>query len=122
MKNFRPVSNLKSLSKLIEREIVFQLHENLLKNNILEPTQSAYRRRHGTGTALVKVKNDILIAMDDGNVTMLLDLSAAFELHVTILINRLKKRVGIKGNALDWFKSHLENRQHCININNTKSK
>ena len=40
----------------------------------------------------------------------------------SILINRLEKRVGIKGKALDWFKSYLENRQQCVNLNNTKSK
>ena len=80
LKNFRPVSNLKYISKLIEREIVCQLHGHLLRNNILEPMQSAYRRRHSTETALIKVQNDILLAMNNGNVTMLLllDLSAGF--------------------------------------------
>ena len=53
LKNFRPASNLKYLSKLIERVISSQLHEHLIKNNILEPMQSAYRRRHTTETALV---------------------------------------------------------------------
>ena len=54
--------------------------------------QSAYRRRHSTETALVKVQNDILLAMDNGNVTMLLllDLSAAFDtVSHSILINRI---------------------------------
>ena len=64
--------------------------------------------------------------MNDGNLTMLLlllHLSAAFDTVChSILINRLEKRVGIKGKSLDWFKSYLENRQQCININNTKSK
>ena len=87
--------------------------------------QSAYRRRHSTETALVKVQNDILIAMDNGNVTMLLllDLSAAFDtVSHSILINRLEKRVRIKGKALDWFKSYLEDRKQCVSINKTKSK
>ena len=125
LKNFRPVSNLKYLSKLIERVISSQLHEHLIKNNILEPMQSAYRRRHSTETALVKVQNDILLAMDNGNVTMLLllDLSAAFDtVSHSILINRLEKRVGIKGKALDWFKSYLGDRKQCVSINKTKSK
>ena len=87
--------------------------------------QSAYRRRHSTATALVKVQNDILLAMDNGNVTMLLllDLSAAFDtVSHSILINRLEKRVGIKGKALDWFKSYLGDRKQCVSINKTKSK
>ena len=98
---------------------------NLLRNNILKPMRSAYSRRHSTETALIKVQNDILLAMDNGNVTvlLLLDLSAAFDTVChSILINQLEKRVGIKGKALGWFKSYLENRQQCVNINNTKSK
>ena len=63
--------------------------------------QSAYRRRYSTETALNKVQNDTLLAMDNGNVTMLLlDLSAAFDTVChSILINRVEKRVGIKGKA-----------------------
>ena len=63
--------------------------------------------------------------MDNGNVTMLLllDLSAAFDtVSHSILINRLEKRVGIKGKALDWFKSYLGDRKQCVSINKTKSK
>ena len=83
--------------------------------------QSVYRRRHSTETALIKVQNDILSAMDNRNVTMLLDLSADIVCH-SIIINRLEKRVGIKRKDFDCFKSYLENRKQCININNTKSK
>ena len=125
LKNYRPISNSKYLSKLIERVIASQLHDHLLANNILEPMQSAYRKGHSTETALVRVQNDIRMVMDNKQVTMLLllDLSAAFDTvcHKT-LINRLEKRVGITGKALEWFSSYLENRQQCVSINNTKSK
>ena len=63
-KNYRPVSNLKFISKVLERIIAVQLQDHLLQNNILEPFQSAYRCGYSTETALVRVQNDILNAMD----------------------------------------------------------
>ena len=80
-KNFRPVSNLKFISKLIERIVSTQLLGHLSANNELEPMQSAYRAGHSIETALVKVKNYILNAIDNYQVTimLLLDLSAAFD-------------------------------------------
>ena len=54
-KHFRPVSNLKFISKLIERTVSTQLLDHLSANNTLEPLQSAYRAGHSTETAIVKV-------------------------------------------------------------------
>ena len=105
-KNYRPVSNLKYLSKLIEHVIAQNLNEHLTRNDIVEPMQSAYRKAHSTETALVRIQNDILRATDNKEVTILhlLDLSAAFDtVNHAILINRLEKSVGIKGDALNWF-------------------
>ena len=120
IKNYRPVSNLKYISKLIERVVALQLNEHLMKNDILEPMQSAYKTGHSTETALLKVQNDILMPIDKQKLTalLLLDLSAAFDtVSHTILLNRLQKRVGITGGALRWFQSYLENRkQLCVLI------
>ena len=124
LKNFRPVSNLKYISKLIERVINMQLQEHLYANNILEPMQSAYRRGHSTETALLKVQDDILRAMDNKKVTvlLLLDLSAAFDTVChTKLIKRLRDRIGITGKALDWFVSYLNDRRQCVSVNKEKS-
>ena len=123
-KNYRPVSNLKYISKLTERVVALQLNEHLVENDILEPMQSAYKSGHSTETALLKVQNDILMAMDNQKVTalLLLDLSAAFDtVNHTILLNRLQKRVGITGGALRWFQSYLENRKQSVRINNVNS-
>ena len=70
-KNFRPVSNMKFISKLTERTVSTQLLDHLSANNALEPMQSAYRAGHSTETALVKVKNDILNAIDNHQVTIM---------------------------------------------------
>ena len=79
--NFRPVSNLYCLSKVTEKAVAAQLSDHLNgKEGLLEDFQSAYKCDHNTETALVKVHNDILKAVDDNTsvILLLLDLSAAF--------------------------------------------
>ena len=86
--------------------------------------QSAYRAGHSIGTALVKVQNDILNAIDNQQVTimLLLDLSAAFDtVNHSILINRLENCVGVTGKALRWFKSYLLGRSQTVVIDDAAS-
>ena len=64
MKNFRPVSNLAFLSKLLERVVQCRLQTFLDSNDMMPPMQSAYRRFHSTETAVTKVHNDLLLAAD----------------------------------------------------------
>ena len=81
-KNYRPVSNLSFISKLLEQVIATQLNEFLTSNNALPLYQSAYRRHHSTETVLLKVFfSNVCNAIDEGNVCLLglLDLSAAFD-------------------------------------------
>ena len=81
LKNYRSVSKLAFVSKLLERMVAKQLHGHLSQHQLYEKHQSAYRKRQSTETALTRVQNDILRAMDDSKATVLvlLDLSAAFD-------------------------------------------
>ena len=86
-KNFRPVSNLAFISKLVETVVAKQLQHYLNCNNLFPVFQSAYRQNHSTETALLKVMNDILLNMNNQCVTLLIlqDLSAAFDTIVLLI-------------------------------------
>ena len=93
LKNFRPVSNLSFVSKLVERVVCEQLMDHVANTGKLEDLQSAYRSGHSTESALLKVKTDLLDAMDKQRMTclVLLDLSAAFDtVSHQLLLNRLQ--------------------------------
>jgi len=124
LKNFRPVSNLPYLGKLIEKVAVNQMESHLTENDLHEPLQSAYRANHSTETALLKVSNDILLELDKRKCVylVLLDLSAAFDtIDHTVFLSRLHEENMISDEALDWMKSYLTNRMQCVSINGTMS-
>ena len=90
--NYRPISNLKVISKIIEKVVAVRLQKYLEANQLNEPLQSAYKPFHSCETALVRVHNDILVAIDKRHCVMLLllDLSAAFDtVDHDILLTRL---------------------------------
>ena len=102
-KNFRPVSNLAFISELSERAFIDQFTEHLTVTERHSLLQSAYKPLHSTKTALLKVKNDILMLMNQQHVILLvlLDLSAAFDtIHHNMLIQCLESDCGVTGNAL----------------------
>ena len=81
--------------------------------------------RHNTETALLKVMNNILRALDDGNIFVwtLLDLSAAFDTtDDKILLDRLENLYGISDTTLSWFESYLTGRTQIVTIDNNSSK
>ena len=123
-KNYRPVSNLQFVGKLTERAVTNQLNAHIINNNLMEPMQSAYRARHSTETALVKLKADLLNAIDNKEVVclVLLDLSVAFDtVDHQILLERLEKRFGFTGLVINWIRSYLTGRSQKVVVGNVKS-
>ena len=124
LNNYRPVSNLSFLSKVLERIVLRQLLDHLEHHSLLEQFQSAYRKCHSTETALVKLVNDLLLASDSGQVSLLalLDLSAAFDtLDHNILIKRLSHTFGFSGCVLSWLKSYITGRTQSVVIDGSSS-
>ena len=90
--NYRLVTNLSFLSKVLEKETDAQLGKYIESKSLQSRFQSAYRAKHSTETALLKVQSDILSALDNERacVLVLLDLSSAFDvIDHGILVRRL---------------------------------
>ena len=119
-KNYRPISNLRFISKTIEKCVAKQLIQYLDINDLGETYQYAYKRNHSTETALIRVHNDIAMAIDQHNsvILVLLNLSAAFDtVDHGILFSRLSNRFGITGTVLEWFRSYLSDRTQFVQVN-----
>ena len=76
--------NLQFVSKLTEKVVAKQITEHMRTHGVFPSLQSAYLKYHSTESALLKVKNELLLNMDNGHVTILvlLDLSAAFDIVI----------------------------------------
>jgi len=119
VQNYRPVSNLTFMSKIVERLVCRQLVAFFERLRLLPSLQSAYRSKHSTETAVLKVVTDVLRAADRGEVSLLcmLDLSAAFDtVDHDILIDRLRQSFGVQGVALSWIESFLRHRTQSVDI------
>ena len=119
LKNYRPVSNLSFLSKIIEKGISTQLVAYIGDNGLTDDFQSVYKCGHSTETALLRVYNDIVVTIgkSNGNFLVLLDLSSAFDtIDHSNLFTVLGKQVGICGGALNLIVSYLSDRKQQVRI------
>ena len=115
MNNYRPVSNLCFIAKILEKLVLSQVSSYLNSHNLYNTCQSAYRPGHSTETALLKVVNDLFFSLNKGNISVLalLDFSSAFDtIDHTILVHRLHTDFGFTDTVLQWFSSYLTDRTH----------
>ena len=116
LKNFRPISNLPFLPKILEKVVLGQLQQHLSDNKLLE---SAYRKEHSVETAVLSVMDNLLTKNDEKFVTLisLLDLGAAFDtLDHSIILRRLEVSFGVKGNVPAWFTSYVSGRFQSVTV------
>ena len=109
--NYRPVSNLPILSKLVEKCVLIPFNNHLKLNTLNAEHQSAYKEGHSCETLLMKIHNDILWAMEHQcvNAMLILDLSAAFDtVDHSVLTNILKNKYSINDVALSWFNQIIQ--------------
>ena len=118
--NYRPISILPTISKIIERSAHITLSSFLEENRLLSQSQFGFRLKRSTSTALIAFTDQVLESMDKGCVTetVFLDLRKAFDtVDHLLLINKLKS-LGVAGKSLEWFRSYLSGRVQqsmCVN-------
>ena len=112
LRNYRPISNLPFVSKILERVSFSRLMDYLQNNEFLDSHQSAYRSHHSVETLLTDETSTLLREMDVGNVTdvVYLDMSSAFDTVDHQIMTQTLKLYGVTGHAQDWFKSYLSHR------------
>ena len=120
LKSYRPVSNLNFTAKLTEKCAATQLVDHMDDKGLSDPLQSAYRPKHSTESALIKVTDDIMNGIDSKKVVfvVLLHLSAAFDTvdHI-VLLSHLHHRLNICGSVLNWLQSYLKGWTTRVSIN-----
>ena len=118
----RPISNLNTMSKVLERLFISRLMLHVSGNFC--PLQSAYRKHYSTETALLRITNDLFEAVDakKANVLVALDLSAAFDtIDHSVLLRRLEHTFGVGGTALSWLRSYLHQRPSFVKTGTAQS-
>ena len=121
--NYRPISVLPAISKIMERILYDQLYNYLTKFELLSDSQFGFRKFHSTASALLDCTNDWYVNLDRKmfNLVVLIDLKKAFDtVDHQILLNKLEL-YGIKGQALTLLKSYLTNRNQKCQIKNSFS-
>ena len=124
LKEYRPISNLSFVSKLVERVALDQLNDYLDANSLFCSAQSGYRPHHSCETLMVRMTDDIIGEMNQKNciALLLLNLSAAFDtIDHQVLIDKLFQQYGITGSALAWFSSYLSGRTYNVRVRDAKS-
>lgn len=121
--NYRPISILPVLSKILEKHVSNALYEFVTSNDLLSPRQSGFRKKHSCETALNLMTDEWYNSLNDGEYTGILfvDLCKAFDLVDHDILLKKLEIYNFSHSALMWFKSYLSNRSQCVKINKAQS-
>ena len=123
MTNYRPISILPVITKIVEKLVFNQLYTFLNDNNIINVNQSGFRPHHSTLSALLNVTEDWLHSMDKGEMIgmVTIDLQKAFDtVDHSVLLNKLRLN-GLDQHACKWFRNYLSNRAQFTVVNGVQS-
>lgn len=118
MGNYRPISLVSTVSKVLERIVLTRIVQHIVKNRLLSADQHGFTKNKSTSSAIVDLVEHILDHIEEGKgiVGIFVDLSKAFDClcHKVILDKLLN--MGIQGSALAWFASFLDGRSQIVEI------
>lgn len=118
MDNYRPISVLPVLAKVIEKHVHASLYNYLCTNNLLYKYQSGFRRNHSTETAIIKLVDQLLFNADKNMVTsaVFIDYRKAFDTVSHNVLLRKLEAYDLSADAVSWFASYLQERQQYVCI------
>ena len=121
--NFRPVSVLPVIAKILERVVHRQLYAYLQRHSILNVAQSGFRPHHTTQDVLVSTIDDWRQALDEDKLvgSIMVDLSKAFDMVSHSILLRKLESYGVRGGELGWFANYLNGRRQRVCINGVQS-
>ena len=121
LNNYRSVSNLYSIAKILENLILSQVSSNLSSHIPYNACQPAHHHGHSAETALLIVVDDLFLSLSKGYKSLLplLDFSSALDtIDHPILVHRLHTDFGFTDAVLQWFSSYLTDRTHYVSLSN----
>ena len=121
--NYRPISVLPILSKIIEKHVFVHLYEFLQKHELLVNSQFGFRKKQSCQTALLSLTEKIYQALHEGKYVGMvqLDLSKAFDLVNHSLLLQKLKLYRCDDSSLKWFSSYLSGRMQRVSVKNVLS-
>ena len=117
---YRPISLLPTISKILEKLLATRLIEFLTKNKILSKDQFGFRAKFSTEYAIVDIYDKLIKNLDEGlsSCAIFLDLAKAFDSVSHQILLRKLHCYGIRGKALELFKSYLSSRTQFVKLPN----
>ena len=124
IENYRPISILPAISKILEKIAYNRLYKFLTDNNLLNTNQFGFRKGYSTDYAIIQSCDkiiDTLVRKEHIIIGIFLDLSKAFDtIDHKIIINKLSY-YGVRGIILSWFNDYLSNRKQYVNFRSNNS-
>ena len=123
MDNYRPISILPVMSKIMEKAVNVQLQRYLQRFDLLSPFQAGFRQHHSTESAVLYFTDEIRRSAESGKLTgaLFIDLRKAFDsVPHKELLSKLR-RFGFGENSINWFTSYLSDRFQAVSLDNELS-